>query len=604
MKHLLIYSILFLFALNVTKLQASEEQLVIIDPSRDESTQSGINNYGNCPSSTEYTFSSGTVTADDLSRSGCPEKGFFDYYTFIETAHMEVTVTPMGLDGYPDRCGYSTVTSYSTECRYVCSQTCTAPQILDSDTCTCVDAPTDDNNTSDGGSSSGGDDDDGNCEPTPPPDGYNYLTSFQTIQECNTALQNAPYISSGIPHSPLSCWFNSCATEVDEYMLYGVPQSTQCQDNATYNTTTQKCECNDGYYDSTGTATECYSTGCGIHMHFDGASCVCDDGYSRHDPFDDSAGCKEDTECYTCEDLLTSFQNDCHAPNEVTAFNCNEVNGCGVVTESACTSPIYTCEELRVINASNCHAPFVHTWDCEDTENGANIITNQCSLPEDNNTTDPNTDDPNPDNNTTDPNPNDPNDDNNSIVPDDTNSKLDSLISNTSETNTKLQDLKNLLSDSNSKLDSLISNTDLTNSNLNDISSKLDTSNGYLDSIDDALHKTADSEQSDLKDSLSSLDGLLNDFSNFKNNIVNDLNNINNSFQNAEDLFNGDLALNSPDTPSSCPQSGVIYGKQYDIDLCKTVSPYSNVFYNVFYLLGFFGILITLSYIFILKGVD
>jgi len=538
MKHFLIYSILFLFALNVTKLQA-EEKLVIIDPSRDEWTQSGINNYGNCPSSTEYTYASGTVTSDNLSRSGCPEKGFFDYYTFIETAHKEVTVTPMGIDGLPNRCGYSTVTSYSTECRYGCSQTCTAPQILDSDTCTCVDAP---------------DDDDGNCTPIPKPEGKSSITYFTTSQECNNALSNTTYTLNGLTYENLECWNENCVAEVSEYFLFGnlvnhnncdpipsdkktvsVAQSNcnaeyfefsqpvtglegrnyspwyygnfnydtcwnvcvyeviNCPAGQSYGWDERRCvvppdigsdECTGEFY--------CINTSVGDgDNEICGKKCYCDGELVSDTPI----SCTYDTSgCQTCEELSQEALNNCPSPKILT-FDCNEVNDCGTVNEESCTDPLQTCDELRSQSEPYCLPPRVFVWECEDTPTGANVTKDQCNDPEspDNNSTDP--DDPeSPDNNST---TNDPLLD----ATNETNKNLNDILDSSNKIHSSLEDISN-------KSDSLVSNTDSMKSSLSTISNDLKTSNNKLSSIDSKL-SAIDSSIKSQTDVIS--DGLFSD---------------------------------------------------------------------------------------------
>jgi len=109
----------------------------------------------------------------------------------------------------------------------------------------------------------------------------------------------------------------------------------------------------------------------------------------------------------------------------------------------------------------------------------------------------------------------------------------------------------------------------------------------------------------DLEQSLSDFGSLGDDFTKFGDNLMNDISTVGESFSNAENLFiNGNLALTHITEPVTCPHTLQHEGFTYEVDLCETVSPYSNVIYTFIYMLGFFSILITFSYIFVLKGVD
>lgn len=194
-----------------------------------------------------------------------------------------------------------------------------------------------------------------------------------------------------------------------------------------------------------------------------------------------------------------------------------------------------------------------------------------------------------------------------------TNDKLDNLFDNTNDIKSINSQIKDSIDDFNrltsDKFDKQISEQTRTadnvanvNSNLSNVNSNLNSVNSNLNDIKDSLKSDTDKEN-DLQSSLSQLDGISNDFNNFTDNLKTDISTVQNSFDNAEDLFtNGNLALSPSQTVSSCPQFVNLMGIDRSIDLCEKISPFSNVIYNLFYMLGFFGMIITFAYLFILKG--
>lgn len=195
-----------------------------------------------------------------------------------------------------------------------------------------------------------------------------------------------------------------------------------------------------------------------------------------------------------------------------------------------------------------------------------------------------------------------------------TNNKLDDLMRNnridSSDIQRHVDDLKykvssdiNDLKNSNvDKFDELIKTIKDKNTSIPDLNISVDNPNPLPDTVNG--FNSGEYSVGALKNSLLGLDNLSNDFTTFKDNIVSDISTVNTSFSNAEALFDGSLALNPIETVSTCPQTLEVMGRIYSLDLCERVSPYSNAIYTFFYMLGFFGILITFSYIFVLKGVD
>lgn len=209
-----------------------------------------------------------------------------------------------------------------------------------------------------------------------------------------------------------------------------------------------------------------------------------------------------------------------------------------------------------------------------------------------------------------------------------TNTKLDELINATNnQDNTVLNNIADKIDNSNLKLDALVSsnaniveNTAATNTKLDDLISAINDLNVSVN-INSSAEDTSGEDTSDtntssndgipqndldtLNSSFDSLDDLITDFISFSDNLKSDLTTVQTSFDNAESLFkDGNLQLQSTSSISSCPTTTELMGQSYTLDLCEIVQPFSNVVYTLFYMLGFFGILITFIYIFILKGVD
>jgi hypothetical protein len=336
----------------------------------------------------------------------------------------------------------NTISLY-VECRqnYFENQACPVGTQLNDETCNCEEIP--------------------ECESSPPPakDSLLHFSSAETGYADCVALENlGTYTKDGINYTQLECWSDICQLP-RYYDLYGTEyvNNTTCQPNATYNSQTSSCACNDGYYDPSGTSNECVPTNCGQNMTFNGSSCVCNDGYSLNDVFDSSAGCSPDnSSCISCDDLSIQAMQSCLAPN-LLSFECSEVNGCGTISNQSCTPP-------------------------DDN--------NSTTPPDDNNSTTPPDD-----NNSTTPPDDTPPDDNNSTTPPDDNSNLDAMKSSLSDISNKTDSLisntdamKSSLSDISNKTDSLISNTDAMKSSLSTISSDLKSANNRLSSIDSSIN--------------------------------------------------------------------------------------------------------------------
>ena len=182
------------------------------------------------------------------------------------------------------------------------------------------------------------------------------------------------------------------------------------------------------------------------------------------------------------------------------------------------------------------------------------------------------------------------------------NKSLDGINDNLTNLNTKASNTNTLLIDTNSKLLSSLSNDNRRDNLLGSINNSLSDLNNSSFSPDSSSYATS---QSELESSLLSLDSLKSDFTDFQNNILQDLSTTVTSFDNAKSLFSdGSLELESISIINTCPKDTVLMGKTYTVDLCEVVSPFNNVIYTLFYMLGFFSILITFAYIFVLKGVD
>lgn len=229
MKRLLIYSLLFLFALNVTTLKADTYEILGTEsntknapsiPCEDTASVQALidTNYpGVATRALQYNWEF------DICIDNKPNENFAvnNELSFLQSKNIFSSGnTAWNYDQTVGNCQFKYTPQYTINCFYTCSKTCTSPQILNSDTCTCVDSPDDNTNP-----------DDGNCEPAPPPEGLNLITVLPSMQECQAAQSQAgSYIYNNQTYTNLTCYSSGCENSPDT-LLYGEQNSDVNSEN-------------------------------------------------------------------------------------------------------------------------------------------------------------------------------------------------------------------------------------------------------------------------------------------------------------------------------------------------------------------------------------
>jgi len=191
-------------------------------------------------------------------------------------------------------------------------------------------------------------------------------------------------------------------------------------------------------------------------------------------------------------------------------------------------------------------------------------------------------------------------------------SRLDSIIRNTDAIHDDLQETNDNLNQINEKIHSLIDNIQEQTRHIDNVANAVNSASAAemaglgdisskLDGISNKLEGDVTAQQVEIDGAYGALGTAFGEMSTFIDNAKSDFATVKTNMDDTVTMFQDGLSI-SNSYASSCSIELFHNGELYSSDPCQKIAPYHDVFYQMFYWLGFFGMLLTFTYIFILKG--